>query len=502
MFSRLHYIRNISLSAISLYTAITSSTMAMQLTENVDIAIIGGGMAGLTAAYNLNKAGLSCNLFEAKAEVGGRTKTHYFNENQYYELGGTQIDSDHDSVVALAENLGVKLNIVSYGEGDFSICSNDGVPLSDDQLLVLLDDSIKVFGDYIEYNQERDLVKNSMTFQSIRIAIDQLSTEEAKRFWETFIKEECSTEPDHQPIVIAGWLHSEASDYRKLLIARSNAVGRLGLNAAAQMKVEGTFTYRVNGGMSNLVNALKDNCNNTTFEYNHVLQSLSKDESGYQLGFGNKTVTAQNIVMAIPFSTLRDVKLEENLGLTPNHINAIHNLDYSTMSKIGLPVTGQFEMLGHYMIEPHQQFHAWPGHNAVTITVGGEAGKHLGENGIEPVQENVARNILPKIYPTIGEFGKSHIINWANDPFAKGSWSTGSREFKYNALPSEQFPQLRIFAEPLHEETFLFAGEHTIYGSGRSHIEGAVQSGELAAKIILDKRNIPHKTGKDNCAIQ
>jgi monoamine oxidase len=140
------------------------------------------------------------------------------------------------------------------------------------------------------------------------------------------------------------------------------------------MNVEGTYSYRVNGGMSHLVHTLKENCTKTNFEYNHALKFLFKDESGYHLEFETKSVTAQNVIMAIPFSTLRDVKFGENFGLSENCAKAIQNLGYSTVSKIGLPVTGGFEMLYYFNIDHNEQFSSWPGHNAVTIMVGGEAG--------------------------------------------------------------------------------------------------------------------------------
>ena len=506
MLLRLNYLRNISLSTISLCAAITNSSIAMQKeTTSVDIAIIGGGMAGLTASYELSNSGLSSCLFEAKPEVGGRTKTYYFNENQYYELGGTQIDSDHSSVITLANKLGVELNTVFYGEGKFSVC-HAGKPLSDMEMLNILDETKKVFGEYKDYNPERDLIFDTSTqnckFQSIRIAIDQFSCQEGKRFWEAFIKEECGTEPDLLPVTMASWLYEEASDYQKLLVARNVQGGSSALILAAKMKVNGTYSYRVKGGMSNLVHSLRDSCKDTKFEYNHVLKSLSKDESGYHLVFGNRTVTAQNVIMAIPFSTLRDVEFGKDFGLNDTHINAIQNLNYGTISKIGLPATGEFDMLGHFNIDEDRQFHAWPGHNAVTLAIGGEQGKNLGDDHTATLFQEIAIQSLPQIHPGMSEFGKAHIKNWAKDPFAKGTWSTGSRELNYTSEPSKVFPQLCKYAEPIHENTFIFAGEHTIYAEGRSRIEGAVLSGKIAAGIILKNRNISQKDEKENCTIQ
>ena len=51
------------------------------------IAIIGAGLAGLTAAYRLKQRGYQAEVFEARERSGGRAFTYY--DGPYYEeLGG------------------------------------------------------------------------------------------------------------------------------------------------------------------------------------------------------------------------------------------------------------------------------------------------------------------------------------------------------------------------------------------------------------------------------
>jgi len=53
------------------------------------IAIVGGGVAGLTAAYRLQAAGAKPLLFEASGRWGGRMFTQYdFYKGMFCELGG------------------------------------------------------------------------------------------------------------------------------------------------------------------------------------------------------------------------------------------------------------------------------------------------------------------------------------------------------------------------------------------------------------------------------
>lgn len=66
--------------------------------KNINIGIVGGGSAGLAAAFELRKLGFNITIFEAlKDRIGGRIYTHYFDENLYGELGAMRIPISHET---------------------------------------------------------------------------------------------------------------------------------------------------------------------------------------------------------------------------------------------------------------------------------------------------------------------------------------------------------------------------------------------------------------------
>ncbi len=71
------------------------------------IGIVGGGLAGLTAAYQLSQNGYSVLVYEANNRLGGRCYSGYFPDGEVYEHGGELIDTDQLDILNLISELGL-----------------------------------------------------------------------------------------------------------------------------------------------------------------------------------------------------------------------------------------------------------------------------------------------------------------------------------------------------------------------------------------------------------
>src|SRR5258708_8974368 len=78
------------------------------------IAIIGAGIAGLTAACTLQDAGYSCDVYESSGRVGGRMHSDwtefgssFWDNGQQAELCGELIDTNHKTILQLAQRFGL-----------------------------------------------------------------------------------------------------------------------------------------------------------------------------------------------------------------------------------------------------------------------------------------------------------------------------------------------------------------------------------------------------------
>ena len=112
------------------------------------VVVLGAGVAGLSAAYELGKAGYDCTVLEARDRVGGRNwsvrrgttlemtdgsrQVCEFDEGLYWNAGPARLPSHHQAVLGYCRELGVALEVeVNSSRGGLlhNPAANDGRPL-------------------------------------------------------------------------------------------------------------------------------------------------------------------------------------------------------------------------------------------------------------------------------------------------------------------------------------------------------------------------------------
>ena len=131
-------------------TAAVAEPLALETgsAHGTKVVILGAGVAGLSAAYELRKAGYDCTVLEARDRVGGRTWTIRrgskldmtdgsrqvceFDQDLYWNAGAARLPSHHQAVLGYCRELNVTLEVevnTSRGALLLNPAANDGKPI-------------------------------------------------------------------------------------------------------------------------------------------------------------------------------------------------------------------------------------------------------------------------------------------------------------------------------------------------------------------------------------
>src|SRR5260370_11545867 len=118
------------------------------------VVVLGAGVDGLSAAYELGKAGYDCTVLEARERVGGRNFTVRrgtvvemtdgsrqlcaFDPELYWNAGPARLPSHHQAVLGYCREFGVALEVevnTSRGARLYNPAANSGKPLQQRQVI-------------------------------------------------------------------------------------------------------------------------------------------------------------------------------------------------------------------------------------------------------------------------------------------------------------------------------------------------------------------------------
>ncbi|RDA85071.1 hypothetical protein CP532_3130 [Ophiocordyceps camponoti-leonardi (nom. inval.)] len=106
--------------SITNFLFLTAITAAFQ---HVDVAIVGGGLSGLSAARNLAAAGKTFTILEARGRVGGRVLNAKTGPSGVQEVGAEYVGPTQDRALSLAASLGLK-TYKTYDDGNTTVWRN------------------------------------------------------------------------------------------------------------------------------------------------------------------------------------------------------------------------------------------------------------------------------------------------------------------------------------------------------------------------------------------
>ncbi len=246
--------------------------------------------------------------------------------------------------------------------------------------------------------------------------------------------------------------------------------------------------YKVRGGNQQIVDELARRLPGQIRPL-HRLEAIRSRGEGFTLTFQTegKTIDEQAdvVLLTVPFSILRDVKMQ--IELPALKTRAIRELGYGANAKVLVGFSSRpWEKLGYsgatYTDEPFQL--AWansflqPGTaGGLTLYSGGKLAHDAGAGTPEEVATRLMRGV-ERAYPgtTRERNGKVSRFHWPTFPWVRGSYSCYKPGQWTTIAGSEGVPVGNLF----------FAGEHCSYDF-QGYMNGAAQSGADAARAMMSQ---------------
>lgn len=100
--------RYVVIAGMTSLALLSNVVVAQEINKQADVIIVGGGLAGLSAARTLTAKGHSVIVLEANDRVGGRTWTKQLSDGSWVDMGGQWVGPGMNNILELAESLGLK----------------------------------------------------------------------------------------------------------------------------------------------------------------------------------------------------------------------------------------------------------------------------------------------------------------------------------------------------------------------------------------------------------
>ena len=446
--------------------------------RGTSVIVAGAGLAGLTAAYELQRRGARVTMVEARNRLGGRvwTRRDGFAEGQHAEAGGDMIDPDQETIRRLAKNLGVTLSPILRGGFAFA-CQAGRTPG-----VTRVSEASGLWGELAQAAEPW-------------VRAHRLN----ERRWDGPIAQQLAGQS------VADWLDSigargqvraRLNGMRGFFLADPEHLSLLALvdQLATESSVLDHF-YRIRGGNDRLATALADTLQEPV-QFNTMVRAVAQHRGKVRVTLrrrgGQSHMAADALVLALPGTMARRLAFTPPLP-TPQR-NALHDRRYVSATKTLLQFDRRFWRRQGKSLAYGTDLSIgaiWDGNEEqqgrggiLTLLAGGSTSRDtkqlLAQGGAEAVAQR-----LKWLGATKAVLRASCHVAWEEDPFVRGG---------YAVFQAGYDPEQRAWLSRPHGR-ILFAGEQTSL-RWQGYMNGAVESGlrvaeEVTILLATSRRRLP-----------
>ena len=483
---------------------------------NRSVIIVGAGLAGLCAAYELKKLGYAVSVYEARHRVGGRAYSFRFARNKIVEGGGELIGRNHPLWCGYAQTFKLKFSdVFDYGNSPVRF---DGRTLTFEESKALADamdphiERLNHLADSIVDPFEPWTNANSAWLDKTSLASWLASLE-----CPTEISKKGRAGVEQQLVADNGRSAKEQSLLGVLAMIKGHGVDRYWTD---------TEVYRCIGGNAQLAQRFRDELGDGVVHTGIKATAISEENGVVSVELAHTTeedekkdletepnsrtpkrpkgkklepVQADEVVLAIPPSVwnlihfndpdLRaKLKQAPRLGVNTKNIFALKSRFWQnfasspTLTDSNGPADMTWETSEDVDDAKVKKINKQPDFAFVAFSGAGHSQK-LVNCASDEAREATLRKQLSSVYPGIDtQIRKSKFMDWPGKLFTQGSY--------YFPAPKE-VSAWGPFWKTGYLDWLHFAGEHTSYAF-MGYMEGALSSGfRLAHRLAVRDKLLP-----------
>ena len=464
--------------------------------EGVSVVILGAGIAGLTAAYELGKTGYQCRVLEAGDRLGGRNftlrrgaevretgspvQTCRFDQGLYFNCGPARIPSSHRALLSYCKEFGVELEVF--------INDNRSALFQDDRAF----DGRPVEARQVHHDSAGHIAELLAKALNKRALDAELSSGDRQKLL-AFLQQFGPLTPDFSyrgsdRIGLSEPLESamKRGMPRKPIELRDLLDSRFWwwkMHEEKSLYMQATMLQPV-GGMDRIIEAFARRLD-ASITLNAEVVEIRKRDKGVRIVYREMTSGAERMVEAdycictVPLTVLADISAD----FTPEFLSAVKRVRSAPTVKLGWQARKRFweeerGIYGGISYTEHQIGQLWYPcsgfHSEKGILVGAYMfhGDALAFGDLAPERRaDVALKGGARLHQEMpAHVGKAISVAWHRMPFAKGGWAQWTERQRGDEYQILSKPDGRIY----------LAGEHVSYLNGWQ--EGAVLS---AHSVVL-----------------
>jgi monoamine oxidase len=419
------------------------------------ILIIGAGIAGLSAAEELSRAGKRVSLMEARDRPGGRIYTlRCGRDNLPVELGAEFIHGKKNETWNFIRKARLKTKEVP---------------------------------DRHWQPKNGSLKENARFWDELDSVFGKLDPNEGEESFLSFLKRHKRLKPSAREQAI-----EYVEGFHAAPVSKVGICALAKANAAAE-EAEGTRTFRIEGGYGLLVEWLVKRLARRRVQIHYhstakvIRWTRGRVEVEAWRDGRRKIFNANQVLLTVPIGVLKSRRSESVLRFNPRlrqKERAIQGLEMGHIMRVTLQFRSRFWPVKNFGFV-HSTDPWWPTWwtqpkgNFLTGWAGASRVNRMEKASHEKLISEAVR-ALAAVFNVRKEkvralLAASYMHDWTNDPFAFGAYS-------YTPVGMVDMPKL--LATPI-EQTLFFAGEATDSDGDQGTVSGALASGRRAAKEML-----------------